>query len=177
MISTVYSYDMVTRTTARAAATEPAAKDTGIAFLLAQLGAHASEMFRQRAQALELTRPQAGLLRLIDRQPGQSQQAIAAQLGTPPSRLVALVDGLQDRGLVERRRNPEDRRNYALHLTPAGQATMRQLERAYADHEADVIAPLTSTERRQLSSLLSKLASAHQLSPGIHPGYRTLGRS
>ena len=98
----------------------PGPKETEIAFLLAQLGAFAAGQFGERAAVVGFTPPEAGLLRLISRAPGQSQQQIAAQLGARPSRLVALVDGLEQRGLVERRRNTEDRRNYALHLTDAG---------------------------------------------------------
>ena len=149
-------------------------KRTDIAFLLAQLGAYAAERFGERAAALDFTRPQAGLLRLISREPGLSQQAIARRLGTPPSRLVALVDDLEQRGLIERRRNPGDRRNYALHPTAAGEQAMAALSQASLDHEQAISAPLTQAERAQLSELLGKLAAAHGLVPGIHPGYRNL---
>ena len=150
-------------------------KRTDIAFLVAQLGAYAAERFGERAAALDFTRPQAGLLRLISREPGQSQQAVARRLGTPPSRLVALVDGLEQRGLIERRRNPGDRRNYALHLTAAGEQAIAALSQVASDHEQAITAPLTQAERAQLSKLLGKLAAAHGLVPGVHPGYRTLG--
>jgi DNA-binding MarR family transcriptional regulator len=149
-------------------------KRTDIAFLLAQLGAYAAERFGERAAALDFTRPQAGLLRLISREPGQSQQAVARRLGTPPSRLVALVDGLEQRGLIERRRDPGDRRNYALHPTAAGEQAMATLSQASLEHEQAISAPLTEAERAQLSKLLGKLAAAHGLVPGIHPGYRNL---
>ena len=149
-------------------------KRTDIAFLVAQLGAYAAERFGERAAALDFTRPQAGLLRLISREPGQSQQAVARRLGTPPSRLVALVDGLEQRGLIERRRNPGDRRNYALHLTAAGEQAMTDLSQASLEHEQAISAPLIEAERAQLSKLLGKLAAAHGLVPGIHPGYRKL---
>ena len=149
-------------------------KRTDIAFLVAQLGAYAAERFGERAAALDFTRPQAGLLRLISREPGLSQQAVARRLGTPPSRLVALVDGLEQRGLIERRRNPGDRRNYALHLTAAGEQAMATLSQATLEHEQAISAPLTQAERAQLSKLLGKLAAAHGLVPGIHPGYRNL---
>ena len=149
-------------------------KRTGIAFLLAQLGAYAAERFGERVAVLDFTRPQAGLVRLISREPGLSQQAVAGRLGTPPSRLVALVDGLEERGLIERRRNPGDRRNYALHLTAAGEQAMTDLSQASLEHEQAISAPLTEAERAQLSKLLGKLAAAHGLVPGIHPGYRNL---
>jgi DNA-binding MarR family transcriptional regulator len=153
---------------------EAGRKRTDVAFLLAQLGAYAAERFGERAAALDFSRPQAGLLRLISREPGQSQQAVARRLGTPPSRLVALVDGLEERGLIERRRNPADRRNYALHLTAAGERAMADLSQAAMEHEYAVAAPLTQSERAQLSALLAKLAAAHGLVPGVHPGYRDL---
>ena len=149
-------------------------KRTDIAFLVAQLGAYAADKFGERAAALDFTRPQAGLLRMISREPGQSQQAVARRLGTPPSRLVALVDGLEQRGLIERRRNPGDRRNYALHLTAAGEQAMAALSQASLEHEQAISAPLTHAERAQLSELLGKLAAAHGLVPGVHPGYRNL---
>jgi len=152
-------------------------KRTDIAFLVAQLGAYAAERFGERAAALDFTRPQAGLLRLISREPGLSQQAVARRLGTPPSRLVALVDGLEQRGLIERRRNPGDRRNYALHPTAAGEQAMAALSRVSLEHEQAISAPLTQTERAQLSKLLGKLAAAHGLVRGVHPGYRNLSAS
>ena len=93
----------------------------GAAFLLTQLGAHAAEQFAGRIAAIGLTPPLAGLLRAIVTVPGQSQQALARHLRTQPSRIVAFVDDLEGRELIERRRNPQDRRLHALYLTPKGQ--------------------------------------------------------
>ena len=160
-----------TQTPAARPASQPKErKRTDIAFLLAQLGGYAAERFGERAAALDFTRPQAGLLRLISREPGLSQQAVARRLGTPPSRLVALVDGLEQRGLIERRRNPGDRRNYALHLTAAGEEAMAALGQAAFDHEETISAPLTQAERAQLSKLLAKLAAEV---PGCGPPIQT----
>jgi DNA-binding MarR family transcriptional regulator len=140
--------------------------------LLAQVGAHAAARFAERISALDLTPAQAGLLRLIAWEPGQSQQAVAGKLGTPPSRLVLLVDGLEERGLVERRRNPDDRRHHALYLTQAGTEFMAQLGTVGAAHEEEICAGLDTDERTQLRELLERLAVRHGLAPGIHPGYR-----
>jgi DNA-binding MarR family transcriptional regulator len=145
---------------------------SGNAFLLAQLGAHAAARFAERIAELDLTPAQAGLLRLIARSPGQSQQAFAAQLGTPPSRLVLLVDALEQRGLLERRRNSDDRRHYALHLTADGTRFMTQLGRLARAHEDDICTGLSADERAQLHDLLERLATRQGLAPGIHPGYR-----
>jgi DNA-binding MarR family transcriptional regulator len=158
--------------TGRADHDGPPPRRSGNAFLLAQLGSHAAARFAERVKALDLTPAQAGLLRLIARQPGQSQQAIARTLGTPPSRLVVLVDGLESRGLLERRRNAEDRRHYALYLTAAGTDFMGRLAAVGAAHEDEICAGLDPAERARLRELLDRLAARQGLVTGIHPGYR-----
>src|ERR1700761_4457901 len=98
-------------------------KDTGRdqpAFLLAQVGAYAATQFAERLAALQLGPPDAGILRLLRMAAGISQQELSARLGFHPSRLVAMLDNLEKRKLVERRPNPEDRRLYSLHLTKDG---------------------------------------------------------
>lgn len=149
---------------------------TGNAFLLAQIGAHAAARFAERIASVNLTPPQAGLLRLIAWQPGQSQQLLAGQMRTPPSRLVLLLDQLEDRGLIERQRNPDDRRHHAVYLTSEGADFLRdQLGPVAAAHEDDTCAALSSAERGQLLDLLSRIATQQQLTPGVHPGYQHLG--
>jgi DNA-binding MarR family transcriptional regulator len=147
---------------------------TGTTFLLAQLGAYAAQRFAERIAELELTPPQTGLLRCVGQRPGQSQQAIAGQLGTTPSRLVGLVDGLQRRGLVERRRDPDDRRNHAIYLTEAGRHCMARIGLAARQHEDTLCAGLSDAEREQLQSLLIRLAAGQGLATLAHPGYRSL---
>jgi DNA-binding MarR family transcriptional regulator len=146
----------------------------GVAFLLAQLGGHAAVRYGERISELGLTRPQSGLLLAIARGPGRSQQALAAELGTPPSRLVALLDGLDRQGAIERRRNPADRRHHAVHLTDAGRDLMRRLAAVSAAHEAELTANLDDAEHEQLRVLLARLAGQQGLTPGVHPGYRSL---
>jgi DNA-binding MarR family transcriptional regulator len=144
----------------------------GNAFLLAQVGAHAAARFVERIKALDLTPAQAGVLRLIAWQPGQSQRAIARTLGTPPSRLVLLLDSLEERGLIERRQNPEDRRHHALHLTDPGTDFMGRLAAVGTAHENDICAGLDPDERAQLHELLERLGARQGLTTGVHPGYR-----
>jgi DNA-binding MarR family transcriptional regulator len=168
MISSVYSL----RVTTEKPGPGGRPRRAGNAFLLAQLGANAAARFAERVKALDLTPAQAGVLRLIARQPGRSQQEVARALGTPPSRLVLLIDGLEERGLVERRRNPEDRRNYALHLTGGGADFMKKLADVGTAHEDDICAGLDPAERAQLGELLERIAARQGLVPGVHPGYR-----
>ena len=137
----------------------------GGAFLLTQLGTHAARRFGERVAALDLTPPQAGLLRAVAQEPGRSQQALAAQLGTPATRLVALVDGLEERGLLERRRNPDDRRLYAVHLTAAGGELLGDLGRVAREHDDAVLTALDPDERRTLAQLLGRAPQEHCSSP------------
>ncbi len=146
----------------------------GAAFLIAQIGAHAANMFAGRAATLGLTPPQTGLLRLIAMDPGRTQQAVAEQLGIQPSRVVAIVDELEANGLLERRRSVSDRRQYALHLTDRGGEVLREVARVSAEHEADISTALTPAEHRRLTALLTRIADQQGLTPGVHPGYRRL---
>ena len=147
-----------------------------VAFLLSQLGAHASALFAERVVSLDLTPPQVGFLRLVGSEPGSSQQAIAGRLGMAPNRLVHLVDEMEERGLIERRRDPRDRRNHALHLSAEGRRLIGRLSGVAAAHEEAVCAGLTPQQRQQLGALLERVAANQGLEPGIHPGYRRLGR-
>jgi len=146
------------------------------AFLLSQVGGHAAQVFAGLVGELDLTPPQAGLLRAIAHSPGRSQQALAAQLGTPPSRLVALADDLEGRGFIERRRNPEDRRLYMLELGRAGRSMMDRLRTVAGTHDDVLLAALDPGEREQLHTLLERVVADQGLTQGVHPGYRSLGR-
>ena len=144
----------------------------GVGFLLSQLGAHAAQRFAQRIAELDLTPPQAGLLRAIAVGPGRSQQAIAAELGTPATRLVAMIDELERRGVLERRRNPDDRRLHAIHITEDGGKLLGRIGRAAEAHTAELTRALDDDERQQLRKLLLRIAEDQALTPGVHPGYR-----
>src|SRR5262252_10696647 len=146
------------------------------AFLLAQVGAQAARQFGERLTSLRLTRPHAGILRLIGLSPGLSQQELARRLGMLPSQLVALLDELEERGLIERRQDATDRRTYALHLTKSGRDVAEQMGRIAREHDDAVCAALDIHERQQLNALLGRIAEQQGLTPGVHPGYRRLGR-
>jgi DNA-binding MarR family transcriptional regulator len=146
----------------------------GVGFLLAQVGAHAAAHFAEGIAALDLTPPQAGLLRLLVMQPGRSQRELADALGMPPSRFVPFADILERRGLIERRRNPDDRRLHALYLTPAGRDLLSELSTAARENEDDLCRALSPDERHQLTTLLGRIATDHGLPPGIHPGFKSV---
>ena len=149
----------------------------GVAFLLSQLGHRSASVFADLIASIDLTPPHAGILRAISAGPGRSQQALSGQLGLLPSRVVAYVDELEHRGYVERRRNPDDRRLHALHLTAAGKKMMTKIGELGRQHERLLTAGLDAQQRDTLRQLLSVLAERQGLTPHVHPGYRTLGRA
>jgi DNA-binding MarR family transcriptional regulator len=146
---------------------------TGAAFLLTQLGTHAAARFAERVADHGLTPPQCGVLGLLRGRPGLSQQELADVLGMLPSRVVALVDELEDAGYVQRVRDDADRRRNALQLTGAGQKAVQTIGRVGRAHEQDIVAALSAAEHATLVDLLGRIAAQQGLTPGVHPGYRT----
>lgn len=113
------------------------------------------------------------MLRLVTHSPEPfTQAALAERLGVLPSQLVALLDELEARGLMQRVRNPADRRSNLLEVTAAGRALMHEVTRLTERMEAELLEPLAPAERAALSGLLLRLAQAWALSPGVHPAYR-----
>jgi DNA-binding MarR family transcriptional regulator len=142
---------------------------SGVALLLAQLGAHASGRFAARLAELDLTPAHAGVLRIIGQNPGLSQQSVSERLGAAPSRVVKLVDELEDMGLVERRRSADDRRTYELSIATGAVHQMAAVRSAVSQHEAALVASLSTEERQTLVTLLRKVAEAQGLMPGGAP--------
>ena len=145
-------------------------RPTRTAFLLSQIGSFSSARFAERVQELGLTASEAGVLRFVARSPGTSQRVLADQIGSAPSRVVSLIDSLETRGLLERRRGSADRRNQELWLTHDGNATLGQLRQLAEEHEAEILGSLTSEQVDQLSALLGSIAEDHQLNRDLHAG-------
>lgn len=146
------------------------------AFLLAQLGAHAASQFADKLKVIGLTPPDAGILRLLHIAAGLSQQELAGRLGIHPSRLVAILDGLEKQGFVERKPNPDDRRLYSLHLTKEGNKALEQIGKIAREHQDALLSALNKEEREALSAMLLRVADQQGLVRGVHPGYQQLGR-
>ncbi|HEX6491880.1 MAG TPA: MarR family transcriptional regulator [Candidatus Dormibacteraeota bacterium] len=141
----------------------------GIGFLISQLGYVISTRFRAILSPLGLEPRHFLVLRHVARAEGLSQHALAQALRIPASRMVGLVDTLEQRGLVERRSNPRDRRARALFLTEAGGRTLQDAFRIAMGHERALTEGLSPAECDQLLALLRRLAFARELVPGVHP--------
>src|SRR6266568_9598794 len=151
----------------------PGAGEEDFAYRLVQLGLHLARQFGERLAPLGLEPRHAGMLTRLAAHQGLSQQALGELIGLNPTRMVFLVDELEQRGLVERRRNTADRRSYALYLTPQGRDTLQQIQAAGSRHQDEIGASLTQAERSQLASLLRRLATEQGITednlPGIPP--------
>jgi len=144
---------------------------TNLAFLLSQVGIHASSRFAARLAEVDLQPPLFRVLNLVDAAEGRSQQEIAKAVQAPPSRMVGFVDELEQRGLVERRADPKDRRVRALYLTTAGREALARGREVAREHEEELTAGLSEGERERLVELLGKVVDGQGIGKGVHPGF------
>ena len=141
-----------------------------VGFLLSQLGFFTSKGFMEALDPLGIGPREFLLMRFVAASDGQSQQALAERLAVPPSRMVALVDHLEDAGLVERRPDPQDRRVRGLFLTRKGRGVLKRASEVAIEHETRLCAGINRDEREQLIDLLQKLQSSQTELGGVHPG-------
>jgi len=135
---------------------EPLASAPG--FLLSWHGRRTAEGFARALDPLGMRPPQFGLMQLIDAHPGLTQRQLVSRSLIDPSSMVAVIDELQERGLVERRRHPSDRRSHAVHITAKGRRTLERARKVANDFAEQILAPLSADERETLRVLLRKLA-------------------
>lgn len=98
-----------------------------------------------------------GVLVLIAANPGLTQSRLAQATHLDRSTMVAVIDQLEARGLVERRASPTDRRSNALVLTAQGESLLKQLKRRVKAHEARIAAAMTPRESATLVALLTRI--------------------
>jgi DNA-binding MarR family transcriptional regulator len=144
--------------------------DEAFAYLLVQLGAHTARGFAATLAPSGLEPRHYGILRRLAANEGRSQQALGELLGVNPTRMVFLVDDLENHGFVQRRRNPADRRSYALYLTAAGRKALKRAETATRHHAAGIGSSLSAAERRQLTRLLRRVAVEQGIGDQSLPG-------
>src|SRR5436305_9635581 len=102
---------------------------------------------------------QFAVLTLIRSNPGSSQSAISSALGIQKANFVAVIDRLESRGLIERRKLRGDRRSSALYLTRSGELFCEKLQAAHAKLEAHLASRLGVRRSRQFLKLLHEFAS------------------
>lgn len=115
----------------------------------------AEEWVRER----ELTQEQSFVLGYLQRQPGAIQRDIAEITRTSAASVSSLLQGLERRGLIERRSDAENARTKRVFATPAGIALIDGFTDAMLALDDGLLAPLDSNERKQLRSLLTKITA------------------
>lgn len=131
-------------------------------FLLKRLGHAAKERSMAAYERMGLHPYHHAILIALDERSHETQGAIADALGYDRGQLVGLLDELEERGLVERRRDPEDRRRHLVSLTTDGKRTLRRLRMLAREIEDAFFADLTEDERATLHALLRRLAEQHE---------------
>jgi DNA-binding MarR family transcriptional regulator len=142
-----------------------------VGFSLSTTGYAVSRRFHEILDPLDLEPRDFALLRAVRAAEGLSQQALAERMRIQPSRMVAFIDALEKRGLLERRQRSEDRRLRALHLTDTGQELLGRAFALAVEHERDLCADLSEQEREQLLALLRRVALRLGLPFGVHAAH------
>jgi DNA-binding MarR family transcriptional regulator len=104
-----------------------------------------------------LTGKHFGCLSVIIEEGPLSQQELGQRICVDRTTVVAVVDDLEQAGFVHRKRNPDDRRAYALEATEKGRAWAVRARKAVLEAERELLAPLSAAERKQLVSLMQRL--------------------
>jgi DNA-binding MarR family transcriptional regulator len=146
---------------------------SSLAFLLSQVGAYASQRFARQLASIDLQPSQFRVLNLVDAAEGRSQQAIGEAIGAPASRMVAIVDELERRGLVERRPDPSDRRIRAIFLTGDGRRLLARGRKIAGEHEEELTRGMSKADRERLVALLRHFVEEQGIGSGVHPGLST----
>lgn len=134
---------------------------TSTVFLLKRLGFAAKEQALEAYEATGLGPYHHAVLAVLAESPPETQGEIADTLGYDRGQLVGILDELEEQGLVERRRDPSDRRRHTVRITPEGKRAHGKL-RALAERlEAEFFADLDDTQRAELHALLRVVARRH----------------
>ena len=128
-----------------------------VGFLLARAHWVARDLANEALAPVGLQIPEYGSLVIIESEGPLSQQEVSALQGCDRTTMVALIDGLESAGLVERRRNESDRRAYALHITAKGRATVRRASRLLEAADQNLFAPVSDAEVAELRDTLRRL--------------------
>ncbi|MDR2239382.1 MAG: MarR family transcriptional regulator [Zoogloeaceae bacterium] len=113
--------------------------------------------FATELQDYDISPGRFGVMVLIAANPGLTQSLLAAATQLDRSTMVAVIDQLEARGLVERRASPTDRRSNALVLTPEGEKLLKRLKRLVRAHEARIVTAMTPAENAKLIELLVRI--------------------
>jgi MarR family transcriptional regulator, lower aerobic nicotinate degradation pathway regulator len=138
-------------------------------FLLARLGLAFKTKALERIEQEGFDAHHYSVLAILAEGARETQATIADALAVDPSRLVALLDSLEERGLIARQRDPHDRRRHVVSITAAGKRKLQRLRSIAAELEDEFFAPFDAEDRETFHRLLTQLACAHDPRCGFAP--------
>lgn len=130
-------------------------------WLLTQTAGHAHRLVSDGFAAADARGYHYRLLATLDEYGPASQAALGRRSGIHFSDIVAAINELADRNLVERAPDPDDRRRNIITITAAGRRQLRRLDKQVAQIQEELLAPLSSDERAALTRLLARLLAHH----------------
>jgi DNA-binding MarR family transcriptional regulator len=145
--------------TGQLAATPPEALASRLGFLLKHAQLRLADASARALAPFGVDGRELAILAVLAAEYPLSQLEAAGRLGVDRTTMVTLVDALEDKGLVERHRSPEDRRKNIVQLTATGQDRLREAERAREEMERRFLAPLGEAEAARLVRALRILNS------------------
>jgi DNA-binding MarR family transcriptional regulator len=135
-------------------------------WLLTQTANHAHRLLADGFSAVQARGYHYRLLATLDRFGPASQAELGRRSGIHVSDMVATINELAERDLVERAPDPSDRRRNIISLTAAGKRQLRRLEKQLADCQDQLLAPLSPEDRQRLTDLLTRLLDHHNRRTG-----------
>ena len=130
-----------------------------LTYLLKHALVDLEELHQERLATSGVNARELAVLLLLDGREPESQQQAASRLGVDRTTMVALLDALEDKGLVSRRPDAYDRRRNVVALTDAGGATLARAIRASDEAEQQLLAGLDEAESATLRELLARIAA------------------
>ena len=132
--------------------------DEHLGYVLRRAQLAGFDAFHRATESIDITPARYTAFTIIGANPGLTQSALGAALGTARSGAMTVVNWMEKRGLVERRHRPDDGRSWGLYLTRRGETRLRDLNRRVRAHDAAFAARLSAPELAHLRRLLEKLA-------------------
>jgi DNA-binding MarR family transcriptional regulator len=111
----------------------------------------------QRARTYCMTRAQWMILVWLERQPGMSQNELAAEVEVEPITVARLIDRLEARGFVERRSDAQDRRIWRLHLLPAAEPMLKEIAHVRAELNEMLVAGIPQKDLDKVVDCLLRM--------------------
>jgi DNA-binding MarR family transcriptional regulator len=130
-------------------------------WLISQVFAHSHRLLAEGFATAGVRGYHYRLLAALEEFGPASQATLGRRTSIDRSDVVAVLNDLADRGLIERSADPDDRRRNIITITPAGTEQLRTLDEILAGVQTQLLAPLSAADRKTLTRLLTRLLQHH----------------